>query len=317
MLKELGFHKGINLGGWFSQCDYSTERLDSFITEPDFRKIADWGFDHIRLPVDYNVIQNKDGSMKEDGLQRIDRVLSLCDQHGLRAVLDLHKAPGFSFDPKEQELGLFDSEADQSRFYAIWESFAARYGSLSDWLVFELLNEITNPDYLHAWICISRECISRIRQSAPETVILLGSYHNNSVHAVRDLPAPSDDHVLYNFHCYEPISFTHQGAYWIADRQDVNARVPFSESGVSPDYFEALFSSAVEKAQLENTELYCGEYGVIDIVPPEEALPWFRAIHAILEKHGIARAVWSYKEMDFGLADPRWDALRPQLLEYL
>lgn len=317
MLKELGFRKGINLGGWFSQCDYSTERLDSFITEPDFRKIADWGFDHIRLPVDYNVIQNKDGSMKEDGLQRIDRVLSLCDQHGLRAVLDLHKAPGFSFDPKEQELGLFDSEADQSRFYAIWETFAARYGSLSDWLVFELLNEITNPDYLPAWICISRACISRIRQSAPETVILLGSYHNNSVHAVRDLPTPSDDHVLYNFHCYEPISFTHQGAYWIADRQDVNARVPFSESGVSPDYFEALFSSAVEKAQLENTELYCGEYGVIDIVPPEEALPWFRAIHAILEKYGIARAVWSYKEMDFGLADPRWDALRPQLLEFL
>ena len=317
MLKELGFNKGINLGGWFSQCDYSAERLDSFITEPDFRKIADWGFDHIRLPVDYNVIQNKDGSMKEDGLQRIDRVLSLCDQHGLRAVLDLHKAPGFSFDPKEQELGLFDSEADQSRFYAIWETFAARYGSLSDWLVFELLNEITNPDYLPAWIRISRECISRIRQFAPETVILLGSYHNNSVHAVRDLPAPSDDHVLYNFHCYEPISFTHQGAYWIADRQDVNARVPFSESGVSPDYFEALFSSAVEKAQLENTELYCGEYGVIDIVPPEEALPWFRAIHAILEKHGIARAVWSYKEMDFGLSDPRWDALRPQLLEFL
>ena len=317
MLKELGFHKGINLGGWFSQCDYSTERLDTFITEEDFARIASWGFDHIRLPIDYNIIQNSDGSMKEDGLQRIDNALSLCERYGLNTVLDLHKAPGFSFDPKEKELGLFESEEDQSRFYAIWEAFAARYGQLADRVVFELLNEITEPRYLPAWIQIARECVSRIRRSAPETCVLLGSYHNNSVHAVKDLPAPFDEHVLYNFHCYEPISFTHQGAYWIADWQDIHARVSFAVSGVSPEYFETLFSSAVAKALAEGAELYCGEYGVIDVVSPEEALSWFRAIHEVLEKHGIARAVWSYKEMDFGLADSRMDSVRERLLPLL
>ena len=34
-----------------SQCDYSRERLDSFITEKDIKQIADWGFDHVRLPI--------------------------------------------------------------------------------------------------------------------------------------------------------------------------------------------------------------------------------------------------------------------------
>ncbi len=29
MLKDSGFYKGINLGGWLSQCDYSEERLNS------------------------------------------------------------------------------------------------------------------------------------------------------------------------------------------------------------------------------------------------------------------------------------------------
>ena len=38
MLKEIGFYKGVNLGGWFSQCDYSKERLDSFITERTLRR---------------------------------------------------------------------------------------------------------------------------------------------------------------------------------------------------------------------------------------------------------------------------------------
>ncbi len=317
MLQELGFYKGINLGGWMSQCDYSSERLDSFIDETDFKQISDWGFDHVRLPIDYNVIQNPNGSIKEDGLRRIDSALSLCSKYGLGTVLDLHKAPGFSFDPHEKETGLFDSKTDQSRFYRIWDAFAKRFGKQPHRVVFELLNEITEPKYLDAWISISMECISRIRRHAPETYVLLGSYHHNSVHAVKDLPAPYDSHVLYNFHCYEPHCFTHQGAYWEADRRDISERIAFSESGVSPEYFEDLFSAAVEKARAEGTELYCGEYGVIDIVPPGEALPWFRAIHEVFEKHHIARAVWSYKEMDFGLADARWDSCRNQLLSLL
>ena len=76
MQRNHGFYKGINLGGWFSQCDYSQDRLDNFITGDDFSAIASWGFDHVRLPVDYNIIQNRDGSMIEEGLQRIDRALS-------------------------------------------------------------------------------------------------------------------------------------------------------------------------------------------------------------------------------------------------
>ena len=78
------FKKGINLGGWFSQCDYSRERLDHFIEADDFSQIADWGLDHIRLPVDYNVVLSESGDMLDEGLQRIDHVMSLCRKNGLR-----------------------------------------------------------------------------------------------------------------------------------------------------------------------------------------------------------------------------------------
>ena len=62
-MKELkGFKKGVDLGGWFSQCDYSEDTLDNFITEADFVKIAEWGLDHVRLPIDYNILENEDGS---------------------------------------------------------------------------------------------------------------------------------------------------------------------------------------------------------------------------------------------------------------
>ena len=317
MLKEMGIVKGVNLGGWFSQCDYSQERLDNFITEADFAQIAAWGFDHVRLPVDYNVVQNADGSRKEDGLRRIDGALALCERYGLKLVLDLHKTPGYSFDAGEKEAGFFESEAYQERFYALWEGFAARYGDRPEQVVFELLNEVTEERYLRPWMRIARECVRRIRLHAPETVILLGSYHYNGVREVAALDPPFDAKVAYNFHCYEPHRFTHQGAYWEAPYRDISERLRFDECGVSEAYFEELFATAIAKAEQEGTELYCGEYGVIDVVPPEEALPWFRAIHAVLERHGIARSVWSYKEMDFGLTDARMDAVREELLKLL
>ena len=317
MLKEMGFYRGVNLGGWFSQCDYSEERLNTFITEADFEQIAAWGFDHVRIPIDYNVIQNEDGSMKENGMKRIDRALELCEKYGLHTVLDLHKTQGFSFDAGEKEEGFFENEAYQERFYAIWECFAARYGHLYEHVMFELLNEVTEEAFLPAWKRISRECVRRIRQYAPAVYVLLGSYRWNSAQTLPALDAPYDEHVLYNFHFYEPHDFTHQGAYWEAPYRDVSARIPYAASGAGEAYFEDFLAPALEKAEKERAALYCGEYGVIDIVPPEESVKWFRDLHAVFERHGIARSLWSYKQMDFGLADARMDPVRDELLKLL
>ena len=74
MLEKYGFYKGINLGGWFSQCDYSEAVLDHFITEQDIAKIAAWGADHVRIPTDYNIVENEDGTWNEEGFQRLEAV---------------------------------------------------------------------------------------------------------------------------------------------------------------------------------------------------------------------------------------------------
>jgi len=310
-LKEKGFYKGINLGGWFSQCDYSNERLDSFITEKDFAQIAEWGADHVRIPVDYNVLE------REDGFARIDRAVALCDAYHLHVVLDLHKTAGFSFDTySEQEHGFFENETYQERFYQLWERIAEHYGEQSERIAFELLNEVTEKKYLTTWNEIVRTCIQRIRRIAPDTLIFVGSYWNNSPEAVKDLNAPYDDNIIYNMHCYEPLKFTHQGAYW-TEAINPEQRFSFSESNITEHYFEQLFSSAIAKAQKHRTALYCGEYGVIDRVSPEDTVKWFQTIHNVFEKYGIARCAWNYKEMDFGLSDARMTCVRKEILKNL
>lgn len=316
-MKNKGFYKGIDLGGWMSQCDYSTERLDNFVKEEDFARIASWGLDHVRIPVDYNIFETTEGEYIEDGFRRLDDAFALCRKYGLKAVLDLHKTAGFSFDSYgESEAGFFENDALQERFIRLWEQFAQRYGNRPDTIAFELLNEVTDASFIGVWNAVIARCIPRIRAFAPETLILVGSYWNNSADAVKDLDAPYDENVIYNFHCYDPLSFTHQGAYW-TDQIDQNARFTFEEAELTPEYFEKRFESAIATAKKYNTSLYCGEYGVIDKVAPEDVVKWFRCINSVFEKHGIARSAWNYKEMDFGISDERMDGVREELLKYL
>ena len=315
MLKDRGFYRGVNLGGWLSQCDYSEDRLNNFITESDFEKIASWGLDHVRIPVDYNVLENEDGSYSERGFGRIETALVYARKYGLNAIIDLHKTAGFSFDEGEKESGFFENEKYQERFCRLWEELAKHFAKYSEYVAFELLNEVTEQCFINAWNRISYECIKRIRAYAPNTLILLGSYWNNSAEAVKDLEKPYDDKVIYNFHCYSPLEFTHQGAPWVKDL--IDKKIGFDEMDITPEYFEGLFAEAMKKAEDNGTCLYCGEYGVIDRTTPEDALKWFKVINSVFEKHGISRAVWSYKEMDFGLSDSRMDGVRDELLKYL
>jgi len=314
-MKDFGFYRGVDLGGWFSQCDYSEDRMNNFITEKDFEIIAGWGLDHVRLPVDYNVMEADDGTWKDDGFRRIEKAIVWARKNGLKLVLDLHKTAGFSFDAGEKEEGFFSSEPCQQRFYRLWEKMAQNFTDAEN-VAFELLNEVTDESFIASWNSIAAECIRRLRKIAPDSLILIGSYHNNAPDALKDLDPPADRKVIYNFHCYDPLNFTHQGAYWVP-WLDPKARIPFEEAGVDNEFFERAFASAIATAEKHNTALYCGEYGVINIASPEDALKWFRVIHDTFEKHEIARAAWSYRQMDFGLIDERMDGVRSRLIPLL
>ncbi len=313
-----GYKKGVDFGGWLSQCVHTKEHYDTFISEEDVKTAASWGIDHIRLPIDYNLLEDENGSPIDNGFGYIDNAVKWCKAAGLNIILDLHKTAGYSFDKGEGEFGFFDSEPLQERFMKLWDRIAERYAVSDGTIAFELLNEVTDQSFSEKWNRLIRSTIERIRKIAPDTYILVGGYWNNSPDAVPDLDAPYDDKVIYNFHCYDPLNFTHQGAYWV-DGMDTSFRMKIedSEPAITPEYFIGRFDRAYEAAKANGTILYCGEYGVIDLASPEDTVKWFKAIHEAFERLGIGRAAWNYKKMDFGISDTRLDGVRDELIKYL
>ena len=332
-----GYMHGINFGGWFSQCDHSEKRYDNFIKEADFERVARWGFDHVRIPVDYELVLNEDLTYREDGFKRIKDCIDWCEKYNLHMILGLHKTMGFSFDAGENENGFFENEHYQQIFYDLWEEFAKRFNRKH--VAFELLNEVSRKSYCEVWNRIIRKTIEVIRKHAPETKILVGGYHNNSIEAIKDLDEPYDKNIVYNFHCYSPLVFTHQGAYWI-DNMKPDFRLPFEntygdyikatrenvfegfedhfkkeEEMIDVSYFTDMFKEAVEIAQKYGVPLYCGEFGVIDRADTTESEKWFECITKAFDQFDIGRALWSYKEMDFGLVDAHYDGIRNKIIE--
>lgn len=332
-----GYLHGINLGGWFSQCDHSIERYDTFIKEEDFKRIASWKLDHVRVPVDYELLLDENYHFLEEGFERLERCMDLSSKVHLNMILDLHKTPGYSFDGGEKEEGFFKSKTLQELFCKLWEELSIRFGR-REGLAFELLNEVDDPADKDIWNEIALRTIQRIRLHSPDIPILVGGWGHNSAEAVKDLLLPFDTNIVYNCHCYSPLVFTHQGAYWI-EGMDHDFRCDFPLSGkeygrlskiqiddhfldpgldteelIGKEYFRKLFKEAVETAEERGVPLYCGEYGTIDRADPEDTRRWFECITSVFDEYGIGRALWSYKEMDFGLIGTHYDSIREELI---
>ena len=341
-MKELtGFVKGINFGGWLSQYSYDRDHLDSYITEQDFKTVSAWGLDHVRIPVDYNVFEDAEGTPTDLGFEYLDKAAAWGEKYGVNIIIDLHKTYGYSYEVLYGESGFFQSEKLQERFFKLWERIAARYGSKRDTVAFELLNEVNDKELSDTWNRIIRTAIERIRKLAPGNIILVGGYWNNSIDALHDLDLPYDDRVAYNFHCYDPFLFTHQAAYWVPQMNesfrisypgDINEyRIKVKEldlthiqdytdipdSGFDASYFEGRFRNAVKLCEERGCALYCGEYGAIGLAAPEDILRWYKDINAAFVKFGIARGAWAYKKVDFGITEEKMNGVLPELVRYL
>lgn len=323
-----GFREGINLGGWISQFDkYDLEHFNTFITEKDIAYIASLGYDHVRVPVDYTLFETEEGEPIDLGFSCLDNCLKWCLKNNLKMIIDVHEVYGYSFDPSKptnKEIFFYDDKL-QERFLNLWKRIAEHYKYYSEVVAFEPLNEVCLYSVKDAWNRVIEKFIETVREICPKTYLIIGGVCYNHVTSIQLLDEPYDDHIVYNFHCYEPLVFTHQGAHWmkefdkdyriayplpIEDYREACRKVFHSENfelfkpevkALGIEYFEFILKSALEAAEKYNVPLYCGEYGVIDLADQVSKDNWLKDFRSTLDKYGIGRALWNYKEKDFGI----------------
>jgi endoglucanase len=307
--------------------------------EEDFRLISDFGFDFVRLPVQYwNWVDYTDKTprggplakdllkIKESGLVPIDNVIELARKYKLHASLDMVRAPGFNF--REAALGqdnepfsLWRDKEAQDAFVFYWDMFAKRYrGISSKELSFDLLNEPQmrsalpprpNNDLTRArYQKVMTMATEKIRETSPDRIILVEGL---------DKIATADDivpeliplGVAQSMHGYAPGQLTHYRTWIDVGKDFALPTWPLKQSDGSTfglDELEKLYEPWGWLVS-QGIGVHCGEFGVSSSTPHDVALRFMHDQLDIWKRYGIG---WTYLSLHGGFTGVT-DSNRPDV----
>ena len=164
--KATRFHifNGTNIAHWLSQNGDRRDKASDFLQENDIKRIASWGFDHVRIPIDEAVMFNADGTTCTEMFGLLKEALHWCDKYGLAAVVDLHILRSHHFNNSQRPL--FTDAKAQDRFIEVWQLISHELKGFSvNKVAYELMNEPV-ADKPEEWNCIVMRCYKNVESSS-------------------------------------------------------------------------------------------------------------------------------------------------------
>ncbi len=314
---------------------YTAEHAEPF-REDDFRWIADWGFDFVRLPLSYTLWLQDGDPLRIDtagpALARLDAAIELGGRHGLHVCLNLHRAPGYCVNRDCAEpFNLWRDAAAREAFCLHWQTLAQRYRGISSRrLSFDLLNEpppiqprligrVTGGLTRQRHAAVMRAAVAAIRQADPARLIILDGVN----HGREPCPELADlPNVAQSCRAYEPFELSHYRAPWVksAGRWTSPLWPLRTTTGRRWDRARLEAAYAPWAALLDRgVGVHCGEAGCYQHTPHAVFLSWFGEVLEVLGSLGIGWALWNFRGpfgvLDSGRADVGYEAWQGHCLD--
>ena len=312
---------GANVCRWFrSPRNNVAEHFKNYVSEDEAAFMARIGLKHVRLCVAPRVIMERtSGDIIEERGKQLEAAIERFHRAGLLVMVDIHN------EDRPSEL----DPAWQEAFARFWGSLAKRLSRFDPELtLLEIINEPVFDRREEEWNTLNARLAAVIRENAPQHTIVTTGPNWGGIDGLKKLKLLPDKNVIYSFHCYDPFTFTHQGATWSSEAVKPLRGVPYPSSpeAVEPllagleaspaskkmvenygterwnkEKLAARFRQGIEWGAKNQVPLYCGEFGVFPArSKPEHRANWFRDFGQVLAENHIGWAVWGWDE-GFGL----------------
>jgi endoglucanase len=284
--------------------------------ESDLDFIAEWGFDFIRLPMDYRIWTISLNHYIEKQLKEIDQVIEWAKLRGIHVSLCLHRAPGYCVNPPKEPFNLWmdDAGGETARhlFMEQWSMFAERYRNISSWtLSFNLVNEppkISGELYARS----VRSAINAIRQTDPNRLIIADGTNYGTRPVYELVPFQ----IAQSTRGYVPFYLTHYRASWIkgSDEWPIPTwplQIQRNETSIFDR--ETLRVNQVEPWKKFGSQngigTHVGEWGAHNKTPHEVVLSWMKDCLHNWNLAGMGWALWNLRGSFGPLDSDRADAV--------
>jgi endoglucanase len=276
--------------------------------EEDFRWIAGWGFDFVRLPLSYWIWSDpSDPSiLRQDKLEYVDRAVYWGQRFGIHVCINFHRVPGYCSNAKPVEsTNLWKDTRVLYHFCHHWEVFSDRYRSIPPQdLSFNLVNEpppvselMSREDHER----VIRAAFRVIKDSNPDRPVIVDGlqYGTKACTELRDLE------IIHSCRSYIPLGISHYKADWVPMQSWPQPVWPggAQENGEQWDRaaLEAYYAPWGDLVR-QGIPVHCGEGGAWRHTPHAVVLAWYRDVLELLKQHGIGHALWNFRGA-FGILD--------------
>jgi len=294
--------KGFNFLNMF----YIREDGKNIFNEDDFKLISEWGFNFVRLPIDYRILTmpNDWNNMNEDAMQRLDKAVEYGIKYDIHVCLNLHRAPGYTVGYPPEKTNLWKDKEPQDAFAKLWAYFAERYKNIpNEYISFDLVNEPADIDEA-SYAAVAKIAANAIwAQDSKRLVIADGlEYGTIPSDMIKELG------LAQATRGYQPFTLTHYKANWVKGSEDYPLPVWPSDS----DSFNKTSLYEIHFKQWENLKnsgcgIMTGEWGAHNRTPHDAVLKWMEDCLKIFKEMNIGWALWnlfgSFGIMDSGRQD--------------
>jgi len=204
---------GVNLSHWYAipLAPGRPRTTPGFIEVIEFARIRQAGFRHVRLPVDPLYLWERPWtlpvSLSSSAHGSLRRSLDAILAADLAAIVNIHPADS-AFSAR-----IF-APGGPALFVEFWAALSrALRDTDPNRVVLEFLNE-PGLGSAPAWPDLQGEIIRAARAEAARHTFVVSGANWSTIGDLLALRPYDDRNLVYNFHHYEPMLFTHQGATW-------------------------------------------------------------------------------------------------------
>lgn len=231
-----------------------------YITEADIRRIAELGFNSVRVPLNARLFlsEGEKPVFLDEGFELLDNLVRWCKASGVYVIIDMHAAPGGQTgqnidDSANDQPELFTNRANQAHLVELWVKIAQKYKDEPAVAAYDLLNEPlpartgAAAKYKQELEPLYRRVTAAIREVDKKHMLTLegADWANDwSVFTTR-----FDDNLLYQFHyyCWDRPANLKGVQQYLQHRKRLGAPIWVGETGEkdatiywgTTDYFEA------------------------------------------------------------------------------
>ncbi len=257
---------------------------DGWITPRDMELIKSFGFNVVRLPFDYRLVQEDRPpfAIKPDAFHWLDHAVDMAEAAGIYVILDLHGTPGGqSLEDHTGQAGqdhLWSSEEDQKRTVEVWRAVANHFKDRTAVAAYDLINE---PYGNHSEDCrpvlakLMPEIYQAIRSTGDRHVVFFSGALNGGIAFYGNPHDRGMTNVGFTEHFYP-------GLFGSKAALETQARVLTQELPAKNDYTDEIASP-----------YYVGEFNVV--LDSEDSWRAMRAYYDRFAEYGWPSTMWAYK----------------------